>query len=140
MLTFLAMPGEVDLSLLRGEVELAVTRTPPKGPLTVHRLTDELETHPLGYRQPRAEAPSLDPAEIEAVLVPGLLFGRDGSRLGHGKGYYDTLLTGFHHRPGLIGITLERRLVDRLPTTETDVYMDAVVTEQGVTPASRLSP
>jgi 5-formyltetrahydrofolate cyclo-ligase len=136
ILTFLAMPGEVDLATVNGPFERAVTRTPRKGPLTIHRLTDELEPHPFGYLQPRADAPTVEPQSIEAVLVPGVLFGLDGSRLGHGRGYYDKLLASFTHRPFLLGVTLQRRLVSEVPMTRSDVYMDAVVTELGVRPAN----
>ena len=65
------------------------------------------------------------------VLVPGLLFARDGGRLGHGKGYYDKLLSSFHPRPYLIGATVDRRVVDELPMTDHDVWMDAIATETG---------
>jgi 5-formyltetrahydrofolate cyclo-ligase len=108
-----------------------VTRTPRRGPLTIHALEEPLERHPFGYLQPRADATPVDPATIDVVLVPGLLFARDGGRLGHGKGYYDTLLSSINPRPYLIGVTVDRRLVDRLPMTDHDVWMDAVATETG---------
>jgi len=130
-LTFLAMPGEVDLGAL-GEVPgllLAATRTPTTGPLTIHALEEPLERHPFGYMQPRADTATIDPHGIEVVLVPGLLFARNGGRLGHGKGYYDRLLSSFHPRPYLIGVTVDRRMVDKLPMTDHDVWMDAVATE-----------
>ena len=133
VLTFLAMHGEVDLGDLRDvpRLTLAVTRTPPKGPLTIHSLEEPLELHPFGYLQPRADASPVDPSTIEVVLVPGLLFAVNGGRLGHGKGYYDKLLASLHPRPYLIGVTVDRRVVDDLPMTDNDVWMDAVATETG---------
>ena len=133
VLTFLAMPGEISLACLQGDPAfvLAVTRTPPKGPLTVHRLYGPLETHPLGYLQPAADAELMDLADIEAVLVPGVLFSATGERLGHGRGYYDHLLSNLPVRPRLIGITVDRRVVEDLPMSETDVWMDAIATESG---------
>ena len=133
ILTFLAMPGEVDLATIKGDLELAVTRTPARGPLTIHRLDENLETHPFGYRQPREGAAPINPEEIECVLVPGVLFAADGSRLGHGRGYYDTLLHRLTHRPFLLGVTLARRVIAEVPMTDADVYMNAVATENGVT-------
>jgi 5-formyltetrahydrofolate cyclo-ligase len=131
VLTFLAMPGEVDLAALRNEpgLTLAVTRTPKTGPLTVHALQEPLERHPFGYMQPGPDAPPIDPRGIEVVLVPGLLFAGDGGRLGHGKGYYDRLLSSLNPRPYLIGVTVDRRVVEVLPMTDRDVRMDAVATE-----------
>lgn len=139
VLTFLAMPGEVDLGDLRGDrgLTLAVTRTPRTGPLTIHALEEPLERHPFGYLQPRPDAKLIARDGIEVVLVPGLLFARDGGRLGHGKGYYDQLLSSFHPRPYLIGATVDRRVVDRLPMTHRDVWMDALATETGVVEVSR---
>ena len=139
VLTFLAMPGEVDLGDLRNDpgLRLAVTRTPRTGPLTIHALEEPLERHPFGYMQPRADASPIAPDGIEVVLVPGLLFARDGGRLGHGKGYYDKLLSSFHHRPYLIGATVDRRVVDVLPMTHHDVWMDAIATETGLAEVSR---
>jgi 5-formyltetrahydrofolate cyclo-ligase len=137
VLTFLAMPGEVDLGALRKDPELtlAVTRTPRAGPLTVHALEDPLERHPFGYLQPREDASLVDRAEIEVVLVPGLMFARDGGRLGHGRGYYDTLLASMQPPPQLIGVTVDRRVVDSLPMTDHDIWMDALATETGFHPA-----
>jgi 5-formyltetrahydrofolate cyclo-ligase len=139
VLTFLAMPGEVDLGDLRNDpgLTLAVTRTPRIGPLTIHALEEPLERHPFGYLQPRADASPITPDGIEVVLVPGLLFARDGGRLGHGKGYYDKLLSSFHHRPYLIGTTVDRRVMDVLPMTRHDVWMDAIATETGLVEVSR---
>ena len=133
VLTFLAMPGEVDLESLREipDLSLAVTRTPASGPLTIHALEEPLERHPFGYQQPRSDAAPIDPDTIDVVLVPGLLFARNGGRLGHGKGYYDTLLSAINPRPYLIGVTVDRRVVDRLPMTDHDVWMDSVATETG---------
>lgn len=139
VLTFLAMPGEVDLGSLRADprLTLAVTRTPRAGPLTVHALEDPLERHPFGYLQPREDARPVDRREIDVVLVPGLMFARDGGRLGHGKGYYDTLLASLQPRPYLIGVTLDRRVVDTLPMTRHDMWMDGLATEAGFHPAQR---
>jgi 5-formyltetrahydrofolate cyclo-ligase len=127
------MPGEIDLACLQEDhsLVLGVTRTPPKGPLTIHRMDGPMETHPFGYLQPAAGAETMDPGGIEAVLVPGVLFSIEGGRLGHGRGYYDQLLSGLPRRPWLIGITVERRVVDHLPMTENDVWMDALATESG---------
>lgn len=130
-LTFLPMANEVDLTPL-DHPNLLVTRTPNRGPLTVHEYDAVRETHPWGYDQPAAGAATVAPAEIEVALVPGVVFGRDGTRIGHGKGYYDQLLASCGEVTAL-GITFEALLVDALPSEAHDFPMDAVVTERGVT-------
>jgi 5-formyltetrahydrofolate cyclo-ligase len=132
VLTFRPMAGEIDLDSLLHEFPCAVTRTWPHGRLTVHRADVEMERHRWGYLQPVADAPELPLDEIGAVLVPGVLFDRQGGRLGHGAGYYDRLLPRLPADTILIGVTTEDRLVDELPTDAHDVRMTHVATERGV--------
>lgn len=128
-LTFLPMQNEVDLTALDHR-NLYTTRTPKKGPLSVHHYGAERETHPWGFEQPSANAVEVAPALLAVALVPGVVFGRDGSRIGHGKGYYDQLLASCAD-VFAIGVTFEALLVDSLPTEPHDVMMDGLVTESG---------
>lgn len=136
-LLFLPIPGEVDLSplpdLLPG-IAWHVTRTPQVGQLTVHPLGVDLEEHPFGYRQPVADAPKVDPAIIDLVLVPGLLFDEKGGRLGRGKGYYDDLLGRTKEGCVVAAVTVERRLVAQVPMEGTDHRMQYLATELGCRP------
>ena len=69
------------------------------------------------------------------VLVPGLAFGKDNSRLGRGKGFYDKFLsdlkkkTAEHGRgkPWICGICYSVQVVDSVPVDENDVRMDVVL-------------
>ena len=65
---------------------------------------------------------------IDAVLVPMLGGGRDGRRIGYGKGYYDAFLQGM--RALRIGITYAACLLDSVPSEPHDIPMDILVTEQ----------
>jgi 5-formyltetrahydrofolate cyclo-ligase len=135
VLTFRPMAGEIDLDPLLVEYRSAITRTWPHGRLTVHRADVDMERHRWGYLQPIADAPELPLDEIDAALVPGVLFDRRGGRLGHGAGYYDRLLPRLRADAMLIGVTTEDRLVDELPTDAHDVRMTHLATVQGVRPA-----
>ena len=64
---------------------------------------------------------------IDAMVVPGVVFSKNGARMGRGKGYYDKYMSlpGFAARK--IGVCYEVQIVPHLPTEEHDVPMDAVV-------------
>lgn len=78
----------------------------------------------------------------DAALVPGVAFGRDGSRIGRGRGYYDKALAflaeGSRPRPPvLFGICHDFQITDALQqsllaATDRDIPMDAVVSPAGI--------
>lgn len=88
----------------------------------------ELAPSTFGVLEPRADAERLSAVPPHAVaLVPGLLFTRDGYRIGYGGGYYDRFLAGFD---GLsIGLAFDLQWADAVPVEPHDVRLDMVVTE-----------
>lgn len=133
VVTFRALGHEPDLIGLEGMSGLgpfALTRTPDGAELlTVHPADAPSERHRYGFDQPVADAPIVPPAEIAAVLVPGLAFDRTGGRLGHGQGWYDRWLEGLGVDVLRIGVVTVERLLDRVPTEAHDIAMTHVVTE-----------
>lgn len=73
--------------------------------------------------------------EPDLFLVPGVLFGRGGERVGWGKGYYDRYLAQFPNVPR-IGFCFEFQLFKYLPQQPTDQSMDWIVTDQEVVECS----
>lgn len=133
ILIYLPMPGEVDITgVVDDRHDWFTTRTPGgRHPLTVHAYDAARETHRLGYEHPVADAERLDPSDLDIVLTPSLSFARTGDRLGWGMGYYD----GLFAEAGdviAVGITIERLLVDELPTESHDRRMDWLATDRGV--------
>lgn len=64
------------------------------------------------------------------VLVPGVGFARDGSRMGYGGGYYDRYFA--RHKDCLkIGVAYSFQLTEGLEPEAHDISMDGVVTEEG---------
>ncbi len=133
VLVYLSMPGEIAAEDLAGRIPhpLFTTRTPDEGPLTVHRFDAPREQHQYGFLQPARGVPQADLDDIGIVLVPGLAFGRDGSRLGRGKGYYDRLLSSLPGR-AFVGVTLARSVLGTVPVEAHDVLMTHLATEMGV--------
>lgn len=113
-------------------------------------------SHPLEAVPAELADRIIDPADIDAVILPGLAFDAHGTRLGYGGGYYDAWLgeayglggagkTGKHnvgtrhstpkapssHRPFLIGVCFDCQLLPpaaTLPREPHDITMDVVVT------------
>lgn len=73
---------------------------------------------------------TLDPAEIELVVVPAVAYDRNGNRLGRGKGFYDRLLATT--KATKVGVGYEFQIVDEIPAEQHDVPMDMIVTQQTV--------
>ena len=132
ILFYRSMLGEVPLEPVAealGWNRFAVTRTPEEGPLTVHPAIGPMEQHPYGFAQPVPDALELPPHHLSAVVVPGLAFDRDGTRLGNGAGYFDKLLARVPSDRPRIGITVDPFLVEHLPAEPHDVPMTHIVTD-----------
>jgi 5-formyltetrahydrofolate cyclo-ligase len=78
-----------------------------------------------GILEPPVDAPVMKSPKI--VIVPGLLFDREGHRLGHGGGYYDRWLAKEGPNGRIIGLCRPERLVERLPRDSWDARVDEVV-------------
>ena len=87
-----------------------------------------LERGQWGIREPRADAPEVDP---DILIVPLLVFDRAGYRLGFGAGYYDMTLTALRARKTItaVGIAFAAQEVPAVPRTERDARLDVVLTE-----------
>lgn len=72
------------------------------------------------------------PQAGDLMLLPGLAFGKDGSRLGYGGGYYDRYLAGCETRPVCCGVGFEAQVVKSVPTEPTDQPLDILITESKV--------
>lgn len=83
----------------------------------------------FGIREPMGEPyPSQD---IEVVLVPGVVFDRNGYRLGYGQGFYDRFLPTLDPATIFIGIAYDFQVVDDTYPRKHDVRVDFVITERG---------
>ena len=81
-----------------------------------------------GIREPQGGEEAI-PQAGDLMLLPGLAFGKDGSRLGYGGGYYDRYLAGCKVRPICCAIGYEAQVMERVPTEPTDQKIDLLITE-----------
>ena len=84
--------------------------------------------HILTVREDRRVV--LPPQEIDCVLVPGVAFDMDGTRLGMGGGYYDIFLPKI---PCAVKIAMAYscQIVESVPKLSHDCGVDWIVTEKG---------
>ena len=70
------------------------------------------------------------PADIDAVIVPGLVFDGHGFRLGYGKGYYDHYLQRLSQSTFICGVCYDFQVVDSVCPHTGDVPVHWIVTEK----------
>ena len=80
----------------------------------------------LGVLEPANGEPVM-PHEIDVVLVPGVVFTKEGARMGRGKGFYDRYLSQAGFRGLKIGICYAEQIVEALPVEPHDVKMGVVI-------------
>ena len=133
------LPDEADLRPLAGDVTALATRTPQDGVLTIHPWDADREKHGFGFSQPVAGSPEVAPEEVDVVLVPGLVFDREGVRLGRGGGHYDRLIPRLRPDCLLVGVAPDSLVVDALPREEHDALVTHLATESGVRTVGRVA-
>jgi 5-formyltetrahydrofolate cyclo-ligase len=133
VLTYLPMPGEVDVQPLMSLVPHARWAVPRLVREPVRRLAfhlyqpDRLTRHRYGMLEPDPALPEVAVEEANLIIVPALGYTRQGYRLGYGGGYYDRLLAS--GRTPTVGVCFEALLLEDMPLTAHDLPVDHVVTE-----------
>lgn len=131
---YLPMRGEVDLAPLITRSTAVIWGIPrvvdsPERHLVFHAYQpDRLVRHRYGMLEPDPASPEIRVDQAELILVPGMAFTRAGWRLGYGGGYYDRILGGRVHAPGL-GVCFHALLLDEIPHGPYDIPVDNLVTE-----------
>jgi 5-formyltetrahydrofolate cyclo-ligase len=112
---------------------VGLVRVEPENALGVHRHRrgDALIENAYGILEPAEDAPRLDLAGVDLILVPALAVDARGHRIGYGQGYYDRLLPRVP-RAFKVAIAYDFQLLAETPNTRTDVALDCVVTDERV--------
>ena len=125
-----ADPVVLESALRERGVRIAYPRVAGPRLLELHWVDgpDVLTEGAFGLTEPRPETPSVSLHRISAIVVPGIAFDADGTRLGFGGGFYDTLLEENENLPPTIGIAYDEQIVEHVPHDERDRPVDVVVT------------
>ena len=125
--------SEIIRRSLRDGKKVAAPRVCGEGIMEA-RLIDRLSAvrpGTFGIPEPSKYEKIVEPEEIDIAIVPAVAFSRDGSRLGHGGGYYDRFLPKVK---GLtVGLARERLLMDHIPCEDHDIKMACLITEEKTT-------
>ena len=131
-----ALPLEVQTGglireILRTGRELYLPVTGKDKNMKAVRLYDPEAVHKGSFRvmEPDGDE-TIDPAQLDLILAPGLAFDRSGGRIGYGAGCFDRFLPLC--RGTVVGLAFEMQMVDKVPMEPHDHRMDRIVTEAGV--------
>lgn len=149
VLAYRAMPDEIDADPLvraleaRG-VRIAFPRVDGRGALELfappagHALAPCFFTRDrFGVLSPDPDAPAvqrIEPAAIDAVVVPGRAFDARGARLGRGKGFYDGLIARLRPdaRAATIGLCHGEQIVEAVPEDAHDRRVAWIATDRSL--------
>lgn len=130
---YMPLPQEVQIQpvlrlVLNQGKKLLLPRVISKTEMAFFHVTDltDLEKSPYGILEPKADTPARE-GGIDLMLIPLLALAPDGTRLGHGGGYYDRYL---QKNPALtVAIVNKNRLFSSLPKENHDVRVNYYIVE-----------
>ncbi len=96
---------------------------------------DCLKEGAFGILEPKLIIPCED-CDIDVAAVPGLVFDRNGGRIGYGKGYYDRLFCRLNAVK--TALCYDFQLVERVCTEQHDVPMDFIITESEIVDCGKI--
>lgn len=92
---------------------------------------DQTEVVYYGLNEPIVEKTTfVESSNIDTIVVPGLAFSNEGSRLGFGGGYYDRYLATYSGN--VLSIVYDCQLEDKIPMEEHDIVIPKIITESSV--------
>lgn len=97
---------------------------------------DNLIPSKFGILEP-IEITKISYKNIDIVLVPGIVFDKEGHRIGYGFGFYDKFLKKVP-KAFKIGLAFDFQVVDKVPREEHDVPVDLIVTEKRVVECGKI--
>lgn len=105
-----------------------------KKKLTFYRIESfqQLEVVYYGIPEPKpTECQELNMEDLDAIIVPGLVFDLQGYRIGYGGGYYDRFLGSLSRKKSTFSLAFPFQVVEEeLPKEAYDIPVDFLVTSE----------
>ncbi len=86
----------------------------------------KLTKGPYGIWEPVIKK-SVNPKDLDLVIVPGIAFDRKGVRLGRGKGYYDRFLKKLPKGTVSLGLAFDFQILPSIPATANDISVNRII-------------
>lgn len=105
--------------------------------LDFRKISDmkDLEKGNFGIMEPKDNCAIVE--NLDVVLVPTVAITKDGTRLGYGHGYYDRFLSTSSAKT--ISLTYSKQIVKAIPSSDNDIKIDWIVTEEEAFQTSKTS-
>lgn len=138
LFTYVSMDSEVqtckliERALSDGK-RVCVPRVVPRQHMVavpIRNLNSDLEKGYYNVLEPIAELPPVTQDKVDLVIVPGLVFDREGYRIGYGGGYYDKYLRILSPHCRTIGLAFHALTTDWIPREAHDQKVMLVITEK----------
>lgn len=140
IMVFLSLPHEVDTAsiILHAWQQGTMVAVPKISweqrhmiPVQINSLETGFSTDGYGLKNPVTGVP-VPLEDIDIVVTPGLCFDKKGNRLGRGGGYFDRFFANESLRALKCGVCFSSQLIEEVPTDDTDISIDCLVTEDEI--------
>ncbi|WP_249871092.1 5-formyltetrahydrofolate cyclo-ligase [Oceanobacillus saliphilus] len=92
---------------------------------------EQLEIVYYNLLEPKTDVTKqIEKNSIDLLLVPGLIFDRNGYRIGFGGGYYDRFLTDYINVS--VSLCSANQLVDYIPVEQFDIPVNYLILENAI--------
>ena len=92
---------------------------------------DTLETVYIDLREPKEDPEQwIHPDQIDLLIVPGVVYGKSGYRIGFGGGYYDRFLVGFKGQT--LSLAFDQQLIEKVPFDAHDIPVPLIITDKKI--------
>lgn len=92
----------------------------------------ELKENSIGILEPIQDGEYIDKKKIDLIIVPGVVFDKEGNRIGYGGGYYDRYLSDIKEVSNKIALAYELQVLDFIGEEKHDIKVDYIITEEKI--------
>ena len=137
ILLYASINGEVNIwpifeAALKDGKKVAFPCCNDDNTMTFRYVTDrsQMSERTFGILEPDPSCEACCTSNFSLLIVPGLVFDKNGYRIGYGKGFYDRYLSSFDGVS--IGLVYSRLLLAEVPKGRFDRHVDVIISEKGV--------